>query len=1336
MKSLTKTRQSIWFAVLVFLAARVPPVFANPTGLRVGSGSASGQQLGSQLNVTVSQTAVLNWSSFNIAAGETTSFLQPSANSVVLNIIGGANPSQIFGSLNANGTVILENANGFYFGPNSMIKVGGSFIATTAPIIPDFGSGAAWQFSGMPPLASIVNYGQIEVGQSRSLFLIAEKIQNYGSLTAPGGNIELAAGQNVLVSDSPDGRGLSATVTLPSGSVDNFGRVTADAGTIALEAKVVNQDGILQANSVQNQNGVIELVASDTVNLGASSQILAQGDNSAGGSAGGNVMIKSDNIFSDTAGSSIATTGGANGGNGGNVEISAPNVQSLNSTMNATAAVGWTGGTFFLDPVNIILGTSTAGGAINVNTAFAGFSSIDLQASGNITINQNTVWNLSGSTGENAGQLTLQAGGNITFGNSSKITDANAWSVTLEAGYNFGNNTINSGVGSIYLNGGSGKSQNGTIQLGSGSVNLEAGQSILVGSGSVFTTGGGSIYADALVGDINCGTANGGYQFGIFGYRPVATLGGISTAAGGDVTLIAGNNVISQPTTPANQSPGASGAYGSGNVTIIAGNQVLGNYTLANGVGTILAGASVVGGAVNILNSDASIGSAQRPVNLSLIDGSWNVYSGGDIYIGEVRNPNGTFNSSSLPIPVGQYAGNTDGTTAPAKTSFLNDYAPDAAVNLWAGNSIDLVGANLPRPNGYPSTVTTPIYAPIFTLNAGAGGITIENSIVLAPSSAGALTITTRDGGNLTGAVLGTSLTGITMSDSGVPVIATFAQGYANTPLHLNDPNPVTLNISGSIESFGLTVPTFANITVGGDTYNFGFSGRNLSPAQTTSINVAGNITYRGDLTSGTLTDPLASTLFDAILGGAPAVSGLLRYDATTGTLTFVGVMSAGNEAALLNPVDASGNPVALTSAQLADWQATITTLFAASQTATLGDQGLALAGPGHFDITANSIDLGISGGITVLAPDSALAAISPDGADVNITTAGNLAMTSSKIANESYLGGISLNVGGTLDVGGEFTTFGDPNSPKGIFTTSGGDVSVIANGNVNINGSRIAAYDGGNLTVLSQTGDVNAGVGGAGYVSLTALELNPLTGQLVSIPASIPGSGILATTVVGSSASLGNILVETPNGNISASAGGVLQISFNGTDASQATAELLAGYELQNASGQLVSAPDLNLGTPVRISDNRNLDASGSGIIAQNVIVKATGKVDGLFVGFSSVNLAAGAFGTGIAFGPTVSISGPSDAGGIPIQVITDNPSTVNGVSVAPTASDAPSAPKAIAETTDATSTIAKSSGDNDENDDPTKKKKGIALAQKVSRVTVLLPKKVSEKSGLGNPL
>ena len=912
------------------------------------------------------------------------------------------------------------------------------------------------------------------------------------------------------------------------------------------------------------------------------------------------------------------------------------------------------------------------------------------------------------------------------------------------------------------------------------------------------------------------------------GSRPNAILGGISTAAGGDVTLIAGNNVDSAPTVPNSQWPGASGAYGAGNVTIIAGNQITGNYMLANGVGTMLAGVQVQSAQAGILqnpganprlyastlndletevtqtqNPNGNIGAASGasgPVTLSLIQGSWNAWAANNIYLKEVNNPNGTFNSSQ---------------------SFLFNYAPDAAANFWAGNGITLVGANLTRVNRQNQNMP-PIYAPILTLDAGAGGITIDNSIILYPSSEGSLQITTRNGGDLNGAVTAssTTLTGITMSDSGSANWTTFATGHAATPLHLNDPNPVTLDISGDINSFGLTVPTFANIKVAGDTYNFGFIGQNLSPAQTTSINVTGNITYRGYLTSETLSVAISSSAFDTIIVGDPALAGVLRYDATSGTISFVGVMGLATEQSLLNPTDANGNPI-FTGSQLIAWQTTITQLYAASQSASLGDNGLALSGPGNFNIVANSIDLGISGGIAVLVPDSALAAISPYGANINVTTAGNLEMTSTEIANESLLGGIKLDVGGTLDVGGELTAFGDPSSPKGIFTTSGGNVSVTANGNVNVDGSRIAAYDGGDITIESFTGDVNAGTGEAGYVSLNALELDPVTGQLDSIPATIPGSGILATTISGSHASLGNILVETPNGNISASLGGIIQISFNGTDDSKAITELLAGYELRDAHGNRVLADNLANGTPVPVFDaqnvvslgstiqvtpagtgtpvsltqildangnplldssgnplyvktldarkqivefvngsiqpyldssgdplivaepfdssghpfydsngnpilvlGRNIDAGGAGVIAQNIIARATGITTGLFVG-RSIDITTTGLGKIIVIGQVPPIIGDGP-GGPPIISIDSSPPEI----ISPEGSTAPpppTAPKTEAPTADTATTVAtKTENEDDGFDSDSKNKgKGIELAKKTSRVTVILPAK-----------
>ena len=1313
--------------------------------MTVSSGSATAQQLGSQLNVTVSQLAILNWSSFNIAAGETTSFLQPSANAIVFNEIGGANPSQIFGNLNANGTVILANANGFYFGPNSMIKVGGSFIATTAPLAPDFGSGAAWQFTGMPPLASIVNYGQIQVGAGKSLFLIAENIENHGSLDAPGGNVDLAAGQNVLVSDSPDGRGLSATVQLPQGSVDNFGRITADAGTIALQARVVNQDGIIQADSVQNQNGVIELVASDQLNLGANSQISANGDNSASGSSGGVVTLQSGNTFSDSAGSQISATGGAHGGNGGSVEISAPNILSLNSVMDATAQNGWNGGTFFLDPANITLGTSAANGAINVNSAFAGFSQILLQASGNIALNANTIWNLSSTTGNSLGQLALEAGGDIVFGNRSKILDANDWSVSLFAGvvgFSATAPTLQSGIGNIYLNGGSGLSSSGSIQTSQGSILLEAGNSILTGKGYVATTGGGSIFAEALSGDITTGTAqsgtgNTGYTFNNDTYNVSTSYGGFGTYGGGNLTMLAGDSI--NPISGGAVFYGVSGAFGSepGNVTLTAGNQISGTYNLANGIGTMLAGVSVNGGQVTVLNPAGSIGTPVLPVTLGLIGGSagasWNLWAADNINLLEVRNPNGVMQSDAQ------------------TTSGLFDYAPNAAVNLWAGNGIALGSLNVSLSGNGPNNGNTAVYAPALNLTAGSG-ITIYNSIVLFPSSAGSLSIS--DGGDLF--MAGDSSPSLVMSDSALTDYGDFS-GHAGTPLHLGDPNPVMIDVAGNIYNFNLVVPTFAQINVVGNAYNFGFSGQNLSPSQTTSINVGqtakanleqlgllnpstdGGLVVGGDIlysdsfheATVTLNDALPAELFDPALSGDAKVAGELSYNAATGQLTFNGQMTVADLAFLLNPtvaqLDANGNPVYDPNGNLVTVPVT---LDAAQQTAvrilyseSQNPQGLALAGPGQFNVSARNIDLGVSAGITANfpdAPDAALVDISPYGGDISVTTSGNLDLTVSKIANGGLEGGIDLNVGvndgGELDVGGEATVLGDPNSPKGIFTTSGGNVTVNVGGDVNVDGSRIATYDGGNINITSQTGDVNAGAGGQGYVIFQALQLDLLTGQLDAFPATIPLSGILATTVFGSDAQLGNITIAAPNaapnGNVNSSLGGVLQIAFNNADTRNNFIDVTAGNDI-NATGSgiigynvaLRAVGDINgvvVGSQsVNINSSQNVDVTA--VSGGNVDISASGNVSGTIVGGGDVNVSGDAIDASVR-GGSISTSGDTaDASlGIPQSNVTQE--------------NAPVADNATAVTSKT-----------DDSDDNQKERKGneVALAQKVSRVTLLLPKK-----------
>ena len=734
---------------------------------------------------------------------------------------------------------------------------------------------------------------------------------------------------------------------------------------------------------------------------------------------------------------------------------------------------------FTLDPVDIVLGTvsssppdnngtidGTSGDGVfyvDVNNEFQNITAgqILLKASGNIYVGDGTVnsdgtfsassgvvWDLSGSTGNRftTGQLTLQAGNNITFVDGSLITDANNWSVTLQAGYNFVNNSINYGVGSIYLNGGLGMTGNGSIQTAGGNIDLQAGQDILVGSGFVRTTGGGSVSARALAGDINTGTYDYGYVYNsasslnatYYQVDPNYGTGGLSTEAGGDVTLIAGGNVTSYLPGGSDTSDAGAGAFGpqAGSVTIVAGGNVTGHFVEANGTGAIYAGAKMVNGVPvdadgnpitdgkgYVLDPAAtgSAGTAGNKLALSLIDGGWTVDAAQDIYLQEVRNPNGVFNTAKSG-------------RALLPTYHYFNYAADAYVNLSAGNAVVLGDSSTALPRASDNLAIPFIYAPILNISAGAGGVTFDggsdpyNQLILFPSALGSLTITTTGGGSLSGNLPANadgspSIFDLIVSDSSLAqYLPTSDQkkyygfirnifgldDFSATPIHENSPTPIVLNISGDMTNVLLAAPEAAQITVRGDMINSRFQGMNLSsdPNQSvqvtvreldgslgtatvhpgvTSINVTGDIINRSEFT--TITLPAGALVPDiALLAQAIAPSDVtlaqnlakeLFYDPATGNLTFQGVLTP-DVLSLLQSVtiqvyvngqpqyNNDGSPVTQT-VSIID-AATAATLSA--EYASLGavpstlDSGYLLGGGGQFNLTARSIDLGSTLGI------------------------------------------------------------------------------------------------------------------------------------------------------------------------------------------------------------------------------------------------------------------------------------------------------------------------------------------------------------------------------------
>lgn len=1368
--------------LIVLLLGLPVAAFANPYGMTVQSGTASAIANGNQLNITASHNAFLNWQSFNIGAGQTTTFIQPSASSVVWNRINDANPSQIFGNLTANGVVVLMNQNGFYFGPNSFVSAAG-LIVSTAPIGPiDSSAGLFWQFTGPAPSASIINYGQLNVGKGGSAFLIAERIENHGSITAPEGSIGLLAGQEVLLSERPDGRGLSATVRLPSGSVDNSGQLTADAGAIALQAQVVNQGGLVQANSIRERNGVIELIASEAIALANSSVISANGD-ATSASTGGQIEIKSALTFVDSVSSQINVTGGGLGGNGGFVEVSAPFMSAMNSQIDGHANANSIGGRLLIDPLNINIGNSGSGSigsgtvgsgdapvagtlTLDVNSTFVGFSQITLQALNNITLSAGTTWDLATSTGlDSVGSLLkLEAGNNITIGNGASILGGQNWSVTLQSGRDFSAadkvkfDPANRALNNIVLSG------TGAIETSKGNINLLAGNNITVGSGFIHTFGGGNITAEAFGGSINTGTKASAYVFGANGYELEQvpdpntgllsyTLGGISTARGGDVRLKARWDVLSYiPIAGDVQTDAGSGAFGTeaGNVTVEAGRYVAGHFVVRNGLGSITARDAGFAGVP--IGTQPPLGepnypSSRRLLDLSLVNGGWTVNAANDILLNEVRNPNGIFNNFN------------------GAAKHLFDYAADAYTTLIAGNSVQLLGTVLPRYSDDFEKGIPAIYPGTLTVMAGRGGVILGNDLTLYPSPVGNLKITTTGNGAAgEGSFISTKVGDVAkliVSDSGknqyLQITDFGINDHASDPVHLNDSAPVQLDIAGDMIGILLAVPKRAEINIGRDLINSRFDGQNLHASDATSINVGRDIKNDNEYTTVTLDGPPNFSVFTLVYPPLPGLVEQFFYDPTTKTLSFRGSLTLDQLNALKdlrvrtfkndgspNIDETTGEPITAR----ADFviASKLDELYADGLDLLLSpDTGYRLGGGGQFNFTARNMDLGATIGIVSQGPraNTALANHFTRGADINVALSGNLDMFFTKIASLNG-GDIAVRAEqGYVTVGAATSVTADQTA-RGIFTTDKSDVLVIARDDIKVNGSRIAAYDGGNVFVKSLEGDVDAGTGAAGAATVEKIYVNPVTREVLSYAPTIPGSGILATTFPpafdpafpNSVNNVGNITVETPRGDIKASAGGIVQIPLNGVGDKLGTVTLRAGTKHTEIG------PD---GKEITVVDYvGNIDASGSGVIGSTVVLEASGDIKGLVFARDNLNISANqnVSVTALAAG-NASVSAGETISGTIIGVgsVAASGATVDAALLSQnisTSGDASSSQQGFAQGVAASATSQSLASDDkakevasekkDDEADPAKKQKpGPRIAKTTGRVTVILPSKLN---------
>jgi filamentous hemagglutinin len=282
-----------------------------------GAATAVAAQNALRINQT-SNSAVLNWSSFNIAAGNSVTFQQPSSSSIALNKIYQNSPSQIFGQLNANGQVYLINLNGFVFGPTATVNVN-SLLVSSLPLNVtdnDFVNGkgilspaqnnetAAFdgtldqlapggrqvvldsqgnqvldsQGHTIPVQVAVQAGAQLNAADQGRVLLAGQSVINGGNLTAPDGQVILAAGTKVYLQASSDPalRGLVVEVDQGAPGTQAWnqltGSISAPRGNITMVGLAVNQDGRLSATTSVAANGSVRLEADTHTTLTSPSQ--------------------------------------------------------------------------------------------------------------------------------------------------------------------------------------------------------------------------------------------------------------------------------------------------------------------------------------------------------------------------------------------------------------------------------------------------------------------------------------------------------------------------------------------------------------------------------------------------------------------------------------------------------------------------------------------------------------------------------------------------------------------------------------------------------------------------------------------------------------------------------------------------------------------------------------------------------------------------------------------------------------------------------------------------------------------------------------------------------
>ena len=271
-----------------------------------GAGTISGNASSLTINQT-SPNGVIDWNSFSIGSGNRVDIVNGSG--ATLNRVTGGNPSSIFGTLSATGSVYLINPQGIVIGRGGIVATGGRFVASTLDTDDAaFMKGGALTLSGTSA-GTVVNLGKI-ASSGGDVFLVARNsVANLGEIRAPKGTAELAAGHSVLLHDSSTSKQVFVQ-TGSGGTVVNQG--TIEAAQISLQAAdgnvfaLAGNHAALRATGTATRDGHVWLVA-DTGNVMLDGTIDARNADGSGGIA--DTSAANVRVVDDPTATTVVTAG-------------------------------------------------------------------------------------------------------------------------------------------------------------------------------------------------------------------------------------------------------------------------------------------------------------------------------------------------------------------------------------------------------------------------------------------------------------------------------------------------------------------------------------------------------------------------------------------------------------------------------------------------------------------------------------------------------------------------------------------------------------------------------------------------------------------------------------------------------------------------------------------------------------------------------------------------------------------------------------------------------------------------------------------------------------------